>query len=236
MAFGYGAHEVIISSPDHAKSIGQLEQKQVELIVETYQKRYRVLAKDKLVEYIQIICNHGKAGGASLEHPHSQVFAMPFVPQVIKTELAHFAEHRKKHKTGLMLATIEDARKRDLVVYENDGFVVFCPFWSRMPFECWIAPKQEQARFEEMSAEQRSLFTKALRILLQRYFMKLNNPPYNYFIHTLPVQEMRDEKKAPEYHWHVECLPRLTTQAGLEFGADVFINTMVPEKAAAFLR
>jgi len=234
LAYGYGSHEVVISSPAHDKTIGQLEQPQVELIVETYQRRYRVLAKDKLVKYIQIICNNGKEGGASLEHPHSQIFAMPIVPKVIQTEIGTLDAYWKKNKKCLMCETVEEARKRDLIVYENEAFVVFCPLWAKMPFETWIVPKAHEARFEDMTEPKRQLFTKSLRMLLQKIYMKLNGPPYNYYIHTAPVSHGED--KPVDFHWHLEFVARLNTQAGLEYGSGVFINTMVPEKAAEFLR
>jgi UDPglucose--hexose-1-phosphate uridylyltransferase len=237
MGYGYGAHEVIISSPAHDKSIGQIDQAQVELILQTYQKRYRVTAKDKLVKYIQMICNHGKTAGASLEHPHSQLFGLPFVPQVLQTEIGRSYEYFKQNKRTMLSAVLDDARQKNLIVFENEDFVVFEPFWARMPFETWIVPKTPEPEFSELSAEQLGRFAKAIRMMLQKLYLKLNNPPYNYYIHTYPtVEDPANDKQKAAFHWHLECIPRLSVQAGLEYGTGVFINTMQPEKAAEFLR
>jgi UDPglucose--hexose-1-phosphate uridylyltransferase len=236
MAYGYGAHEVIISSPAHEKSIGQLDQTQVELILQTYQKRYRVIAKDKLINYTQMICNHGKTAGASLEHPHSQIFGLPFVPQLIQTEIDRSHDYFKQHKRTMLSAVIEDARQKKLIVFENDDFFVFEPFWAKIPFETWIVPKNPEPAFDQLSDAQLAHFAKAIRMMLQKLYLKLNNPPYNYFIHTYPTTDDANDKHKAGFHWHLECIPRISTQAGLEYGTGVYINTMQPEKAAEFLR
>ena len=152
----------------------------------------------------------------------------------IQAEIDSMAAYKKKTKKCLMCEAIDEARKRDLIVYENDAFVVFCPLWAKMPFETWIVPKEHDGRFEDMTDAKRQHFTKALRMFLQKLYMKLNGPPYNYYIHTAPVPH--GDEKPVDFHWHLEFVARLNTQAGLEYGSGVFINTMVPEKAAEFLR
>ncbi len=233
--YAYGAHEVIVSSPAHELSIGQLELEQVERIVQTYQRRYRVLAKDKLVKYVQIICNHGKVAGASLEHPHSQIFGMPVLPQNILTEIERTREYYKLNKRHMLLDAVQNAREKNLVIYENDAFVMFEPFWAKVPFETWIVPKHWESRFDQLTEVELNALAQSISIMLQKLYLKLNNPPYNYYIHTLPVTEEAGKDKVG-FLWHLECIPRISIQAGLEYGTGVFINTMMPEKAAEFLR
>jgi UDPglucose--hexose-1-phosphate uridylyltransferase len=117
------------------------------------------------------------------------------------------------------------------VIHENDDFLVFAPFASRVPFESWIVPKAHRPRFERTTDREGLALADCLHDLTRRVKLGLNDPPYNLFVHTTPTRHVGEG-----YHWHAELLPKLTIAAGFELGTDVYINVVTPESAADFLR
>lgn len=233
-----GFHEVIISSPDHKKSLAELPTDQVELVVDAYVKRYQQIKKDKSVKYILIIVNHGKSAGASLAHPHSQLFAVPVMPSRIEEELVKTKNYLKtKGSCVFCCMTKAETSERSRLVGESNYFVSFMPYASRLPFETWIVPKEHRPSFETLAKEEQKDFAQILREVLARLHKSLNNPPYNLFIHTSPSnQTTAEENFSKSYHWHVEIIPKLTTPAGFEMGTGIMINVAKPEDAAKLLR
>jgi len=228
-----GAHEVIIDSPDHNKHLALLSNKEIVSIVTAFRDRYIELKKDKNIKYILFIVNHGKKAGASLEHPHAQLFASPIVPINITNELKGAAKHFKETNQCIFCNIIQEERKtRIRVIMDTKHFLAFCPFASRSPFETWIIPKKHTSHFENMSPPEINNLASIMRVTLAKLYDGLNNPDYNFYVHTSPCHS----PELPYYHWHIEILPKLTIQAGYEMGSGIMINIARPEEAAAFLK
>jgi len=117
-------------------------------------------------------------------------------------------------------------------VMETDKFVVLHPFASRFPFETWILPKDHQASFGLISMADSKRVARVLKTTLSKLYSKLNDPDYNYVIHTAPIKDEEEDY----YHWHLQLIPRLTTPAGFEMGSGIYINVVFPENTAEFLR
>lgn len=229
---GAGVHEVLIDGPDHFSDVADHDVPKVAEIVGGFVHRYVAAAANPRVQYVLLILNHGREAGASLEHPHSQLFAIPIVPDAVQRELDGVA--RRLGETGVcpfceMVAFEASAGER--VIYENDGFLVFAPFASRVPFESWIVPKLHRPRFEASSDAEQAHLADALHELTSRLKRRLNDPPYNLYIHTSPTRWDVDD-----YHWHLEVLPKLSIAGGFEMGTDVYIDVVSPESAAEYLR
>lgn len=230
---GVGVHEVLISGPGHEEDLAQLDQEQIERVVKAYIDRFRAHENNPTIQYLLIIHNHGKEAGASLEHPHSQLFGIPLVPRDVEKELAGVRRYRSE--TGRcvycdIVATETTTRER--VILENASFVVFAPFASRTPFEAQILAKWHAPRFAEMTDQQQRDFAEAIHGLTARIRKGLDDPPFNFFIHTLPCHRGGNA----DYHWHLEMLVKLTIAAGFELGSGIMINVVTPEAAAEFLR
>lgn len=229
---GTGYHEVIVTR-DHYNQLATMESWQVAEVLDAYQDRYLSLMKKKSVSYIQIFHNHGKASGASLPHPHSQLMAIPVVSPYIQLELSgaerYFRSTRKK--VYQVMAEYESETKTR-VVYENDAFIALCPFASRTAFETWVLPKKSSPYFERLRDEDKFLAADALRSALFAIYRGLGDPSYNFYLHTSPC----DGKDYPHYGWHIEILPKTTTWAGFELSTGIEISAIEPEKAAEFLR
>ncbi|MDD4179664.1 MAG: galactose-1-phosphate uridylyltransferase [Candidatus Margulisbacteria bacterium] len=230
---GLGEHEVIIESPDHHQTIATMEPKQVEEIFLAYRERYQTLSRDPRYEMVLLFKNHGIAAGTSLHHPHSQIIATPITPIHVRNRIEaamHFFDDNGTCVYCEMVA--KELKLKERVVMESDNFVAFEPFASRAPFETWVMPKKHHSSFEIISAEDTKELAFIMRSVLGKLHVSLNNPDYNYVIRSAPVHE----KGVEYYHWHIMILPRVSAVAGFELGSGIYINTVIPEAAAKFLR
>lgn len=232
-AAGFGRHEVIIESPRHVASLSELTDGEAELVFVAYRDRLRQIKAEGTLPYVQIFKNVGPAAGASLEHVHSQLLALPGVPEVLQTELASCDEHFQANGRLLFSELIErELAAEERIVAQTPGFVAFCPYASRFPYEVWIAPRGHQPRFEEAEAGELAELARLMRDCIGRIERAAGQSSYNYLLHTAPF----DSPAHDHYHWHIEILPRLTKVAGFEWGTGCFINPLAPESAAAHLR
>ncbi len=240
---GIGAHEVIIESPDHFLSLADAPLGHIQNVIRTYRDRLADLMGDQRFKYGLIFKNHGSAAGASLSHPHTQLIATPVTPLTLVEELNAAKEHFRDKERCLFCDLIQqelEARKR--IVAESDHFVALAPFASRFPFELFIAPKVHHHSFAETSDEMLRHFAAMLKEVLLRVKKCLNDPPFNFLIHTVPNVKVARKHSMDwttielDFHWHLEFMPRLTQVAGFEWGTGFYINPTSPEEAAQHLR
>ncbi len=230
---GFGTHEVIVETPDHKASLATLPYKQVKEVIWAYRERYKALEKDPRVRYILIFKNHGKDAGASLEHCHAQLIATPIVPKRVMEEIEGSREYFTFRDRCIFCDMMNQERLEGTrIVEENDDFIAFTPFASRFPFETWILPRVHQYNFGSIEADQIDQFASILKNVLFRIYKALDNPPYNFMLHT----GISGEEGNQYYHWHLEIVPRLTRVAGFEWGSGFYINPVPPEDAARYLR
>jgi UDPglucose--hexose-1-phosphate uridylyltransferase len=230
---GIGAHEVVIETPRHEEILATLPLKDVNNVLYAYRERIIDLRRDQRLRYVLVFKNHGVAAGASLEHSHSQIIALPIVPRRVSEEIEG-AKTYFNFKDRCVFCDIirQELQQKRRIIAENKSFLSIAPFASRFPFETWILPKTHRCSFEHMDL---SLYEQAAQILsdtLQRIYRVLNDPPYNYVIHTSSFPEV----DAEHYHWHFEIMPKLTKVAGFEWGTGFYINPTPPEEAAEYMR
>jgi UDPglucose--hexose-1-phosphate uridylyltransferase len=230
---GLGQHEVVIETPQHNVSFGQISDRKALEIVTAYRDRYLDLIKDTRFKLVKIFRNQGKAAGTSLEHPHSQIVATPLVPLHIRHRLEAATRYYDDHGQCVFCRMIEmEKKEKARVVMENERFLVIEPFAARVPFETWILAKEHRATFGEVINAELKDFAIILNGIIGKLWRGLQNPSYNLVFRTAPSGEEGEEY----YHWHVQVIPRLTTPAGFELGTGVYINTTLPEMTAKFLR
>ncbi|MBI1897176.1 MAG: galactose-1-phosphate uridylyltransferase [Acidobacteria bacterium] len=230
---GVGAHEVLIETPEHGQTLSTMDEKRVADLFWAFRDRVLDLKKDVRLRYILLFKNHGEAAGASLEHPHSQLIALPVVPKRVQEELEGSRRHWK-HKERCIYCDIlhEEIHDHSRVILESDHFLVIAPYAARFPFECWILPKLHHSHVESISPPAIQNLGGVLQKTLRKLDRTLELPPYNFIVHTAPVQE----PAMPYYHWHIEVIPKLTRVAGFEWGSGFHINPTPPEEAAMYLR
>lgn len=230
---GIGAHEVIIECPQHVVSLTALKLSQVQEVLWTYRDRLVDLKRDKRLVYGMLFKNVGGAAGASLEHSHTQLIVTPIVPWVVATEMeGSLAFYKYRGRCLFCDMMRQEIASGARMVLEGEHFITIAPFASRFPFELWIFPKHHSSHFENIQKFEVEELAEALRTALYKLEGALEQPPYNFIIHTSPF----DQTDLAYYHWHIEIIPRLTRIAGFEWGTGFYINPVPPESAAEYLK
>jgi UDPglucose--hexose-1-phosphate uridylyltransferase len=230
---GYGAHEIVVESPQHESSIAALSESQVRSVFCVYRQRLTALSADARLRYVQIFKNHGAGAGATVEHVHSQILGVPLVPREITAELASVEQfHRETGRCifcDLIEREIDDGAR---VIASTDHCIAIVAFAGRFPYETWVLPKRHEGDFRKTDDAVIADAAALTRLILQRLESVIARPSYNVALHTSPLHDTA----RPDYHWHWEILPRVTGIAGFELSAGWFINPTPPELAAERLR
>lgn len=230
---GIGAHEVVIETNNHSEAMADLSERQIQRVLWAFRERIMDLKLDRRLRYILLFKNHGAAAGATLEHSHSQLIALPVVPKRVQEELDG-AKRYFAYKERCIFCDMIRQELRDTVrvVTETDAFLVIEPYAARFPFETCILPRRHQSHFEELDTAQMENLAWVVKTTLRKLDRVLEKPPYNFVVHTAPVQDGFMD----HYHWHIELMPKLTKVAGFEWGTGFYINPTPPEESAKFLR
>jgi UDPglucose--hexose-1-phosphate uridylyltransferase len=230
---GTGAHEVIVDSPDHARDLAELEPSQIATVLSVFRERILDLGRDARLRSISLFKNHGSAAGATLEHSHCQLVAMPLYHGRLREELAGSLDHHLRHERCLFCDIVtEGLRAGPRLVGQNDSVVALCPYAARVPFETWLLPRAHQSSFVELGNDALGELAQLLGETLRRVNRALQRPAYNLVLHNGPL----DTPPLPHYHWRLELRPYSARPGGFEWGTEVYINPTPPEEAARFLR
>jgi UDPglucose--hexose-1-phosphate uridylyltransferase len=230
---GIGAHEIIIETPDHAATLGDMPEPQIREVLNAFRDRVNDLKRDIRFRYIVLFRNHGEAAGATLEHPHSQLIALPVVPKRVMEEVDAARQFYTAKERCIFCDIVQQESAAGVrMVSETDRFSVIEPYAPRFPFETWILPNRHASHFEQADGAALDNLAWVLRSTMRKIDKVLERPAYNFIIHSAPVQE----GPLAYYHWHIEIIPKLTKVAGFEWGTGFYINPTPPEESARFLR
>jgi UDPglucose--hexose-1-phosphate uridylyltransferase len=240
---GFGAHEIIIDTPKFPSSMYALSKDEICSFFAVIARRVSDLSNDHRLKYILPFKNQGAMSGATLSHPHTQIIAMPFLPQSMISELDRCRRYFAEHARPLLEDMIDEEigiKKR--VVFASDNFVVVCPFASPYPFAITIAPKKVSTGFCQLGKDELEELSGAVRHALVRLAKATNEASFNMLFKLRPP--IRDDEREPNFYhrldefygWRIEIIPRLGLDGGLEIASGVRINSVPPEEAAEFLR
>jgi UDPglucose--hexose-1-phosphate uridylyltransferase len=240
---GLGTHEVIIEGADHNLAMADFSEELTFDILTMYRKRLSELRNDKRLKYILIFKNHGSTAGASLLHPHSQIIATPIIPRTVQIELLSTRSfYGERHSCMICEMIKQEKTEKIRTVYDDGTIIAFNTYASRFPFELFIAPVKHNVYFHREDDSTLRRLAACLSDVLKRLKKALDDPPFNYILHTSPNKEAGTAYPGfwntldDDYHWHIEIIPRLVKTAGFEWGSGLHINPLPPEKAADFLR
>ena len=173
------------------------------------------------------------AAGASLEHSHSQLIALPIVPDFVREELEGARQHYQAKERCVFCDIVrQEISEERRIIQEDADIVAISPYAPRFPFETWILPRRHGARFEDAPRHEFEGLARMVKSVLGRMNRTLEQPSYNMIIHSAPFTD----DVADYYHWHIELMPKLTRTAGFEWGTGFYINPTPPEESAKFLR
>lgn len=236
----FGACEVTLYSPRHDVTLPELPLDHVAKLVDHWEQRYRELGAIEGIDYVFIFENRGEAVGVTMHHPHGQIYAYPFIPLRIKTELDSCLEHRERTGNCLICDLVAREKKAgERVVYASDGFTVFVPPFAEFPFQVHVASDLHTGSLSSMSPAGRRGLARALKCLTGAYDALFDTPfPYMMCMHQAPT----DGGDYPHYHFHIEFYTPLRDRGKLKFnassetGAWATINDASPEEKASQLR
>jgi UDPglucose--hexose-1-phosphate uridylyltransferase len=252
---GYGRHEVVIDHAFHGIRLHEMSDEHLALLLATYRSRMDDLYHaDPRLKYVLVFKNFGPAAGASIGHTHSQIIALPVVPDNVQAEVrSSSAFHAASHQC-IFCTLIDEALTFETTLYDrasgevrrtikvgqyvierSERFVVIKPFASRYEWEVQILPLSHQADFLSAGPADLADIGRLLRRTMARLHAVLGGVQYNFFLHSLPHGE-EYAACAPSFHWHIEITPRTSIPTGFELGSGLFVNTISPEDAAERLR
>ena len=232
---GIGAHEVIIETPDHDKTFATMSEPEIERVLSAYRERLLDLKQDRRLRYILVFKNQGATAGATLEHAHSQLIALPVVPDFVREEIEGARRHFEAKERCVFCDIVRQEMASGIrVIQENADIVALAPYAPRFPFETWLLPRRHASRFEDAPRHEYESLARLLKSVLVRIDRALESPAYNLIVHSAPFNDANHA--TDHYHWHVEILPKLARTAGFEWGTGFYINPTSPEEATRVLK
>jgi UDPglucose--hexose-1-phosphate uridylyltransferase len=219
-----GAHEVVVLSPAHDRSLGALTVDAATEVFRTLRDRSAFHLDAGLAHAVPFV-NHGRAAGASIEHPHAQLVVLDFVPPAVVDDVGRF----ERAGRDIVADGLSNARGTDYAVIDGPA-PAWCNPAASEPFEVLVAHRSTRARFDQATDAEIDVVARTTHEVLARLAALLGDPAYNLVVHTAP------QAARPGYHWYVRITPRLTVVAGFERGSGLFVNIVPPEHAATALR
>ncbi|MGE5309057.1 MAG: galactose-1-phosphate uridylyltransferase [Deltaproteobacteria bacterium] len=237
---GIGAHEIIIETNEHVANMADLSEERIAMVMKCYIDRILDLENDRRFKYVLVFKNYGwSAGGGRVRHARSQLIATPVNPKRVKEELVGARQYYEYHERCVFCDIIrQEMEQKERLILDIDGFIAVVPFAARFPFEVWILPKRHSCDFVSIDENERKGLARILKQVLLKLKVGLNDPAYNYIIHTAPFRRQKAgywKTINDDYHWHIEITPRLTRVAGFEWGTGFYICPVTPEAAAKYL-
>ena len=230
---GLGAHEVVVETPSHAATWATMPLDQLTLVLTAWRDRMADLKRDARMRAALAFKNEGVKAGARLAHPHSQLIAMPVVPEALAEELAGARRYHEAYGRCVYCALLDqELTAGTRVVAASAAAVVIAPYAARWPFETWLVPRRHHARFELAPAALLADVAATLQPVLRAIAARLEQPALNVVLHSTPYGEAHDET----YHWHLEVVPRVLRASGFDLGSGTALNPVAPEEAARVLR
>lgn len=229
---GFGAHEVIIETPDHTKQMFEFNIDEFYDYFSIISLRLKDLKKDVRIKYFSLFKNYGENSGATMEHSHSQLIATPFIPKTTKKALHYYEKYKEDTERDFFDDLITDERtfKKGLL-FENSSFIAYCPYASRYPFEINIIAKKNLSSLVDFNDVDIYSLSEVINFCFLKLHNTLGTPDFNMIIKNGDIQSQINPNR-----FHIEILPRLYKTAGFEIDTDIMINTFLPETAAKILK
>lgn len=252
---GYGRHEVIIDNSAHGLAIHEMSEAHLAKLFGAYRDRMQQLYhSDSRLRYVLVFKNFGPAAGASIAHTHSQIIAMPVIPDNVQAEVENSKHFYEKQQQCIFCTLIDEALSFEATIYDRESgqvnrkinvgqyiidrgekFIAIKPFASRYEWEVHILPLKHQADYLHTDSEDMIDLARVMQRTMARLDAVLGGVQYNYFLHSLP-HDSNSKECHNSYHWHLEICPRTSIPAGFELGSGLHVNTVSPEEAAEKLR
>ncbi len=222
----FGAQEVIVETPDHAKELAELPEEHIEQVLRMFARRTEELSKNKKIDYILCFKNQGSKAGASMVHAHSQIFATRILPPDVYEELGLAQNFKIQNGVCAYCDMIKKEMKSERKIFEDKYIAAFAPYASEYHYESWIFTKRHLDNITKLNTNEFKSFARALKkILLKLRALDLS---FNFFMHQVISNH--------DQHFYLKIQPRDSVWAGVELGSGLVINSVPPEAAAKYYR
>jgi UDPglucose--hexose-1-phosphate uridylyltransferase len=237
----YGKCEVILYSPQHTITLPELPLEHIRKLVDLWTERFDELRKDEKIKYIFIFENRGDVVGVTMPHPHGQIYGYPFIPKKLELELEACREHYEEKKSCLICNMVKeetDFGKR--IIFENEDFIVFLPFFVEYPYGMYIASKRHMQNLTQFTDSEKTNLARAVKEAAGTLDALFDTRfPYMMCMHQDPVNS---GDFSEYYHFHIEFFPPMRSRekqkfnASSETGAWAHCNPTSPEEKAEELQ
>ena len=235
-----GICKVICFSPDHSKSLAEMEVEEIKKVVNAWQKEYAELGKNEMINYVQIFENKGAVMGCSNPHPHGQIWSQSSLPnEVYKKDIHQKLYYSEKKRSLLGDYVLQELEAKERVIYENNDFVALTPFWAIWPFEVMIVPKKAKKNIIELSYVEVKNYAEIISVITKAYDKLFNvSFPYSSGIHQAPTNGAENE----HWHFHMSFYPPLLRSATVKkfmVGYEMFgtpQRDITPEQAVKMIK
>jgi len=236
-----GKCEVVVYTIEHESAMSMMPIHQIEKLIQMWVDRYLDLSQNRFIKYVFIFENRGKEVGATLPHPHGQLYAFPFIPKRIEAKLQALSQYYDENGTCAVCDIVDNEIKlKERIIYENESVIALVPFYARWPYEVHIYPKRHVSTLVELTNTERNHLAKALKVVTMKYDLLFKQAfPYMMMLFQAPVN---DVSYLHAFHFHIEFNPvkrdkdKIKWMASVETGTWAFINPKIPEEAAKELR
>jgi len=236
-----GKCEVVVYTIEHESAMSMMPIHQIEKLIQMWVDRYLDLSQNRFIKYVFIFENRGKEVGATLPHPHGQLYAFPFIPKRIEAKLQALSQYYDENGTCAVCDIVDNEIKlKERIIYENESIIALVPFYARWPYEVHIYPKRHVSTLVELTNIERYHLAKALKVVTMKYDLLFKQAfPYMMMLFQAPVN---DVSYLHAFHFHIEFNPvkrdkdKIKWMASVETGTWAFINPKIPEEAAKELR
>jgi UDPglucose--hexose-1-phosphate uridylyltransferase len=239
---GFGAHEVIIDTPEHHTSMVQWSKDNAVQWLKTLRSRTSDLRNDHRIAYISLFKNEGAEAGSTQAHSHTQLIGLPIIPKVQREEFQRSYEHYKHHEEtilGSLLAHEEEDAQR--IIAKTNRFTAYCPYASAYPFEVMITSQHVVGQIDTISDENIEQLAPLLLSVLKKMKAQLGCFDFNLCVSTPPLQEGSVGHELISFagtasRFYIRIMPRIYKYGGFEQTTGMIINPVSPELAAKLLR
>lgn len=237
----YGKCEVILYSPEHTVTLPELPVEHIRELVDLWTERFVAISADEKIKYVFIFENRGAAVGVTMPHPHGQIYGYSVVPKKLELEMNSCKEHFEQNGKCLICDMLEDeVNDGRRVIFENEDFITFLPFFCEYPYGVYIAAKRHFQNLTQMNEREKNNLAQILKEtagMLDSLFGYTF--PYMMCMYQNPVN---GEDVSDCYHFHIAFYPpmrsadKIKFNASSETGAWAHCNPTAPEEKAKELR
>ena len=227
----YGYHYVVVTSSSNAESLATISRDAWSTMLVVVQDRTRWLYTQKHITYVAVHASYGNTlGGGDNPIPHMHIIALSTVPPVIREEIASTEKMHKENGACPICQIAKVEKNGPRMIIRIGGFIAFCPWSPRYPYEFWIVPEKHTTSFTKLTQKHLDNLATIIRVTLGGLTKAIGDAAYNIVFHLSP-----ETKTTKQIHWHIEIYPMTEAWSGLEHGYGIYVNSKSPEDVAGEL-